>query len=183
MLPATCRALGTMAEQISRHLRSGLTALLLAAGLAGCASAPPPAPAPASPPAAPERHASTEKPDVGARAARIAVEQVGVPYRYGGTGPTGFDCSGLVQYSYRKAGKSLPRTTGQLWNHTVTVPRKDLRAGDLLFFSIDGTMQHVGLYLGDGHFVHAPSSGRTVTVESLRSDFYRDAFLRAGRPR
>lgn len=169
-----------MAEHTPRQFRAGLAAATLALSLAGCASAPPPAPAPQS---APDRQVVAAKLDVGARAARIAVDQVGVPYRYGGSTPTGFDCSGLVQYSYRQAGKSLPRTTGQLWNHTVTVPKKEMQAGDLLFFSIAGKMQHVGLYLGNGNFVHAPSSGRTVTVESLSSDFYSEAFLRAGRPR
>lgn len=169
-----------MTAQASRRFRKGPASALLALCLAGCASAPPPAPEPRS---EPDRQVVAEKLDVGARAARIAVDQVGAPYRYGGSGPTGFDCSGLVQYSYRQAGKSLPRTTGQLWNHTVTVPKPEMRAGDLLFFSIAGKMQHVGLYLGNGNFVHAPSSGRTVTVESLSSEFYRDAFLRAGRPR
>ncbi len=169
-----------MAKQYSRRSGAGLAALMLAACLTGCASSPPTSPAART---APDGQVVAAKLDLGARAARIAVDQVGVPYRYGGSGPTGFDCSGLVQYSYRQAGKSLPRTTGQLWNHTVTVPRKELRAGDLLFFSIAGKMQHVGLYLGNGNFVHAPSTGRTVTVESLSSEFYRDAFLRAGRPR
>jgi len=57
-----------------------------------------------------------------------------------------------------------------------------MRTGDLLFFSIEGKMSHVGLYLGNGKFVHAPSSGRRVEIERLDSDFYRQAFLRAGRP-
>lgn len=58
-----------------------------------------------------------------------------------------------------------------------------MRTGDLLFFNIDGKLSHVGLYLGDGRFVHAPSSGRVVSVEDLGSDFYRAAFIGAGRPR
>jgi cell wall-associated NlpC family hydrolase len=150
---------------------------LLALGLAACSSSPPPradreaavvAPAPAG--------------DVGARAAHVALAQLGEPYRYGGDGPGGFDCSGLVQYSYLQAGKALPRTTGQLWSVAQTVGRSELRPGDLLFFSIAGKMQHVGLYVGEGQFVHAPSSGRQVSVASLGSAYYQDAFLRAGRP-
>ncbi len=121
-------------------------------------------------------------PAVGRDAADAALEQLGAPYRYGGAGPGGFDCSGLVHYAYLRAGKILPRTTGQLWAHTSTVLRDDLQAGDLLFFEIAGKMQHVGLYVGDGRFVHAPTSGRTVTLASLSSDYYRDTFLRAGRP-
>lgn len=159
----------------------GLAGSLLAfVLLAACSSAPeqrqPVRAVAVSPPA--ERAAG-----IGAQAAHIAVQQVGVPYRYGGKGPSGFDCSGLVHYSYWRAGKSVPRTTGQLWNGTDPVTRADLRPGDVLFFSIEGKMQHVGLYIGDGHFVHAPSSGRQVSVASLRSDFYQQAFLRAGRPR
>lgn len=118
----------------------------------------------------------------GDRAARVALDQVGTPYRYGGSSPSGFDCSGLVHYSYRQAGKSVPRTTSGLWDALAPVANRDLRAGDLLFFEIEGKMSHVGLYIGNGRFVHAPSSGRTVEIERLDSDFYRQAYLRAGRP-
>jgi len=120
---------------------------------------------------------------VGERAAAVALEQVGVPYRYGGTTASGFDCSGLVQYSYRHAGKNVPRTTGQLWSSTTSIERDDMRAGDLLFFRFDGKMSHVGMYIGKQQFVHAPSSGRTVTVANLTSPHYASAFIRAGRPR
>ena len=119
---------------------------------------------------------------VGDQAAAIAMNQVGTPYRFGGSSPAGFDCSGLVQYSYARAGVSLPRTTRALWNNAAPVDRNRMRAGDLLFFNISGKMSHVGLYLGDGRFVHAPSSGKVVRIEDLRSDYYRRAFLRAGRP-
>ena len=116
-------------------------------------------------------------------AAAIALDQVGVPYRYGGSSPSGFDCSGLVQYSYLRAGKPVPRTTKQLWNSTQALGRHELRVGDLLFFRIEGKMSHVGLYLGKRRFVHAPSSGRTVAVASLDSPYYHKAFLRGGRLR
>jgi len=118
----------------------------------------------------------------GQRAAMIALDQVGVPYRYGGSTPQGFDCSGLVQFSYSRAGVAVPRTTGQLWSASRTVDEDELRAGDLLFFSIDGKMSHVAMYLGDRRFVHAPQSGRTVSVGSLEAPFYRSALIRAGRP-
>lgn len=120
---------------------------------------------------------------IGERAAAVALQQVGVPYRYGGSTTSGFDCSGLVQYSYRRAGKTVPRTTGQLWSSTSTVKRNELQAGDLLFFHIDGKMSHVGMYLGGQRFVHAPSTGRKVTVASLDSPFYSRALVRAGRPK
>lgn len=134
--------------------------------------------------AAPTERAAARSgtPTIGAQAATIAMQQVGQPYRYGGARPGGFDCSGLVHYSYGRAGKALPRTTRELWEQTETVHRDEMEPGDLLFFSIAGKMQHVGLYVGGNRFVHAPSSGRTVSVASLQSEFYEDALLRAGRP-
>lgn len=154
-----------IAQPMTRSLRFALF-LLLALGLWGCSSAP-------------QRTVA----GVGETAAAIALRQVGVPYRYGGQNPSGFDCSGLVHYAYHNAGKSVPRTTGQLWDSAVSVRESEMRAGDLLFFSINGKMQHVGLYVGNGRFVHAPSSGKVVSVQSLSSDYYRRALLRAGRPR
>ena len=128
-------------------------------------------------PTAPERSAHSP----GARAAAVALDQVGVRYRYGGSGPHGFDCSGLVHYAYAQAGVAVPRTTGQLWAAAEDVDRGDLRVGDILFFSIEGKMSHVGMYLGERRFVHAPQSGRAVSVASLDAPFYRRALLRAGR--
>lgn len=117
------------------------------------------------------------------RAAIVAVRQVGVPYRYGGTTTRGFDCSGLVQFAYASAGKRIPRTTAAQWRQLAPVSAKDLRVGDLLFFRIGGRVSHVGLYLGSGRFVHAPSTGREVTIAELGAEFYRRAFVRGGRPR
>lgn len=125
---------------------------------------------------------SAKRLTAGERAAAVALDQVGVPYRYGGSTPSGFDCSGLVQYSYTQAGVHVPRTTRQLWSSASTVSRNDLRAGDLLFFNVEGKMSHVGMYLGERRFVHAPQSGRTVSVASLDSPFYRSALTRVGRP-
>ena len=118
----------------------------------------------------------------GEKAAVVAVRQVGVPYRYGGDDREGFDCSGLVQYAYAQAGVLVPRTTGSQWRRLQPVSREDMQVGDVLFFRIRGKMSHVGLYLGDGRFVHAPSSGREVTVAALDTPFYRGALIRAGRP-
>ena len=120
---------------------------------------------------------------VAERAAAVAVQQVGSAYRYGGASPAGFDCSGLVQYSYRKAGMQVPRTTGQLWQSAGTVAFDDLQVGDLLFFRFDGKMSHVGIYIGEAQFVHAPSSGKEVSIESLDADYYRRALIRGGRLR
>lgn len=119
---------------------------------------------------------------VGEQAAVVAVRQIGVPYRYGGNTTDGFDCSGLVHYAYSKAGKSIPRTTRALWRDLRPVAAESLRVGDLLFFRIDGKVSHVGLYLGSRRFVHAPSTGRDVSIDELDSAFYRQAFIRGGRP-
>ena len=122
-------------------------------------------------------------PLAGEQAALVAVGQVGTPYRYGGNSIRGFDCSGLVQFAWSRAGVRLPRTTAQQWKTLSPARGRELRAGDLLFFRIDGTVSHVGLYLGDRRFVHAPSSGREVSIESLDAEFYRRAFAGSARPR
>lgn len=151
-----------MIAQLGRFLP--LFALL---ALAACGSSPP----------VPDSSARSP----GAMAAAVALDQVGVRYRYGGNGPQGFDCSGLVHYAYRQAGVSVPRTTGELWAAAADVDRNDLRAGDILFFRVEGKMSHVGMYLGERRFVHAPQSGSRVSVASLDAPFYRKALLRAGR--
>ena len=151
------------------------TALIV---LAGCASAPAPLGE------VDERQVvSRQTESTGQRAAVVALEQVGVPYRFGGNTPGGFDCSGLIHYAYGQAGKQVPRTTGLLWESVDTIERGTMRAGDILFFRIDGKMSHVGMYVGGGRFVHAPSSGKFVSVEAVSSEYYAQAFLRAGRLR
>jgi cell wall-associated NlpC family hydrolase len=167
-----------MISQTMTIVGRALIPVVISAGLMACAGQP----------AVTSRAQTTDSTgqvsrSVGQQAASIAVGQVGVPYRYGGNSPTGFDCSGLVHYSYLRAGKAVPRTTSQLWSGTSAVDRDEIRAGDILFFRIQGKMSHVGMYLGDNRFVHAPSSGKSVSIETLSSDFYRSAFVRAGRPR
>ena len=122
------------------------------------------------------------QPTPGERAAAVALRQVGVPYRFGGNSPTGFDCSGLVHYSYASAGVAIPRTTAGLWNALAPVDTRRMRTGDLLFFDIQGKMSHVGMYLGGGRFVHAPSTGGVVSVERLDNAYYSRSLIRAGRP-
>ena len=109
------------------------------------------------------------------RAAAYAVRMVGVPYRHGGASPsTGFDCSGLVQFSYRQAGVSIPRTTAQQRRASRLIRVSNLRRGDLLFFHQAGKgNSHVAMYIGDGYFVHAPSSGKHVRTDRLDSPYWR----------
>ncbi len=125
---------------------------------------------------------SVNRRNAGEQAAVVAVRQLGVPYRYGGSTTKGFDCSGLVHYAYLQAGKSIPRTTAGQWQSLKPVAAKNLRVGDVLFFNIAGRVSHVGLYLGSRRFVHAPSTGRDVTIAELDSAYYRKTFVRGGRP-
>jgi cell wall-associated NlpC family hydrolase len=103
----------------------------------------------------------------GLRAVQIANHLTGIPYRWGGASPQGgFDCSGLVQYVYRKLGVSLPHYAAGQYGRGRHVARGSLRAGDLVFFSGLG---HVGIYAGSGKFIHAPRSGTTVRWSRLSS--------------
>ncbi len=112
-----------------------------------------------------------------------AKELLGTPYRYGGSDPReGFDCSGLVQYTHRQAGIEVPRTTRAQYNASKPVSRRKLRPGDLVFFRIDGRrISHVGIYLGEGRFIHAPSSGKRVSTARLDDPYWRRHYSGAGR--
>jgi len=121
--------------------------------------------------------------DVGTGAVQHALDVVGTPYRYGGSGPQGFDCSGLVQYSYARAGMELPRNMEGLWASSRPVPTRQIRPGDLLFFNQEGKRNsHIGLYIGDDRFVHAPSTGKHVSIASLTNRYWRQHFSEARRP-
>lgn len=151
----------------ARPLRSAALPALLALGLAACSSTP-------------QRPETIE---IGARAAEHALRMVGTPYRYGGNSPRGFDCSGLVQYSYARAGARLPRSTQAQRARSHPVSRRQLRRGDLLFFDQEGSRaSHVGIYLGNGRFVHAPSSGKAVHVADFSDPYWRRHFHEARRP-
>lgn len=122
-------------------------------------------------------------PDVGAGAVQHALGMRGKPYRYGGNTPQGFDCSGLIQYSYARAGMKLPRSTEGLWGSSRSVSSSQIRPGDLLFFHQEGKRNsHVGLYIGDDRFVHSPSSGKRVSTASLSDPYWRRHFSAARRP-
>lgn len=117
------------------------------------------------------------------QAAGQAAKMVGRPYRFGGSSPSaGFDCSGLVQYSYRQAGIALPHSTDQQRSASRPIKVADLRRGDLLFFRQEGKKHgHVGIYLGAGKFVHAPSSGKTVRSDRLDSPYWKKHLTEARR--
>ncbi|GMR20064.1 MAG: hypothetical protein BMS9Abin36_0659 [Gammaproteobacteria bacterium] len=106
---------------------------------------------------------------VGSKAAQYATHMVGARYRFGGNNPkSGFDCSGLVQYSYAKAGARVARDTRGQKKTSRAISVKQLQKGDLLFFHQQGKRySHVGIYVGNNQFVHAPSSGKRVSKDTL----------------
>jgi cell wall-associated NlpC family hydrolase len=163
------------------HLASrASTAALAALLIAGCASAPK-QPEDGPPTGAwPDTTADMLNP-VRAQVVFTALQMVGVPYRWGGQGPEGFDCSGLVLYSYNNAGLTMPRTSREQFRATTPIRLDQITPGDLVFFNTSEDASHVGIYVGEGRFVHAPASNRTVRLERLDNSYYRQRFLRGGR--
>jgi len=156
-------------------LLAGLTALVT-----GCAGAP------QQPVAQSGGHITVEsRPTdaaVGGAIAEVARDLVGTRYRYGGTDPDqGFDCSGLVFYAYGQAGYRVPRTSQELFRAARKIAVGEADPGDIMFFQDQAKLSHVGIYVGNGFFVHAPASGANVAIASLESPYYQEHLVAVGR--
>jgi peptidoglycan DL-endopeptidase CwlO len=141
------------------------------------APAPSPAPAPApqpEPTSAPPPSAGPGHPEV----VSIALRYLGVPYRWGGASPSGFDCSGFTMFVYGKIGISLPHYVSWQYRYGRPVSRSQLAAGDLVFFN---SLGHVGIYIGGGRFVHSPHTGDVVKISSIWDSWYASRWVGARR--
>jgi len=152
-----------------------VASLLAAAALAGCGG-------PSTidgPYGVPGDEQSPEK--AGRVAVELAEEFIGAPYRSGGTSPDGVDCSGLTFTVYRQIGVRLPRTSRDQARVGDPVERGSLRPGDLVFFGSGSSVNHVGIYAGDGEFIHASTRARSVRFDRLDNKYFRNRYLTARR--
>lgn len=149
---------------------------LLALSLAGCSKPPKPEENVTQIPV------SQEPVSIVHPAVSVAEQQLGIKYRPGGSSPErGFDCSGLVHYAFKQVGVSTPRTAKTLYQSAFPVDAESIQQGDLLFFKIDGKISHVGIYTGGREFIHAPSSGKVVSYDSLDTPYWRERLIGIGR--
>ena len=112
----------------------------------------------------------------------LAQQQLGRPYRYGGTTPKGFDCSGLVYFVYRQAGYQVPRSSREQYRSARKISLASISPGDLVFFEVStGKVSHVGIYVSDDLFIHSPSSGKGVSYASLQDDYWETRLIGVGR--
>lgn len=166
----------------SRFLRAPL---LLALAAAAFAAVPASAQSTRAPTIADKARSTAETVWHGAQdLAMFALGLIGVDYRYGGETPEGgLDCSGLVRHVFQQVtGVTLPRTSKELARIGAPIARDDLEAGDLVFFDTRRfAFSHVGIYLGDGRFIHAPSRGREVEIAELTNSYWRKHFNGARR--
>ena len=139
--------------------------------LAGCATAP----------RAPSAGASPAPLHPQAQLVDSAEAMLGQPYRYGGAAPGGFDCSGLVVYAASSAGIRVPRTAEEQLHAGAPIRRSEIRAGDLVFMHLAHKELHVGIAIDGVRFIHAPSAGSRVRVDSLAAAPYARGFLAARR--
>lgn len=125
---------------------------------------------------------SRRESEMNLKLAKLLAQEMGKPYQWGGTGPDGYDCSGLVYSIYGKLGISLPRVARDQAQVGTYVPKDELAYGDLVFFARDGkNVHHVGIYVGDGMMVHAPQTGDVVKKTTIMSGYYDRVYYTAKR--
>lgn len=125
---------------------------------------------------------SSPEPPASHPAVELARTLLGIPYRWAGADPAkGFDCSGLVYYVFNQLQVRIPRMQRDLFKSAEQVGRSDLQPGDLLFFNTFARLSHVGIYIGEGRFIHAPRRGHNVSIESLDSKYYQGRYAGARR--
>ena len=164
--------------------RNSLFYCVLLVIISGCGSLGPTTPAPVRPPAAPIAKSPAPPRAERSEALLQALLALGLDYRYGGNSHvTGFDCSGLVAHVYLEAWNiRLPRNTSAQSQAGVPVSLAELQAGDLVFYdTLKKPFSHVGIYLGDNKFIHAPKTGAQVRVESLKSVYWQQRYNGARR--
>jgi cell wall-associated NlpC family hydrolase len=168
---------------VSTRVRNLIAIFLTAFVVAGCATAVRQLPGGPHERIGMSVPAQVEPKTDGEKVVTIAAGFLGTPYRYGGDSPgRGFDCSGLVFYSFEQIGQKVPRTAADQRKAAERVSRDDLEPGDLVFFrSSKGRIDHVGIYAGDGRFIHSPNSGSVVSYAYLDDPYYRSHFVSAGR--
>jgi len=111
-----------------------------------------------------------------------AISLLGAPYEWGGSGPTSFDCSGLVRFVHDQLGIETPRTAAEQYSASTPVNLGRIVPGDLLFFRTSGRrISHVAIYTGEGRFIHAPQAGRPVELRTLDDEYYAPRLAGAGR--
>ena len=119
--------------------------------------------------------------DEGRRIADTAMKYLGSPYVWGGTSPSGFDCSGLVYYVYKECGYSINRTAESIYQNGEYVAKSDLKPGDAICFANGGGIGHVGIYIGGGRFIHSSSSNEGVIITDLDTAYYTSGYYGARR--
>ncbi len=120
---------------------------------------------------------------LGKQVIKTASTQLGRPYKYGGSSPTtGFDCSGLIQWTFAKHGIFVPRTTKEQAKFGEKVSRRKLQPADILVFRIGRGSLHTALYTGNGRFIHSPSSKKKVRIESMDTEYWKKRLIGMRRP-